>query len=96
MDTKGPIFPSSDGNLYIYLIVHAFTNYVVLHPSPRHYAADALNVFFHHWIVEFGIPDIIVTDIGNETMNVKFALFCRMYKINNLNQVNRVHHGQMD
>ena len=53
MDTKGPIFPASDGHSYIYVIVHEFTHYVVLRPSPRNDAANALSVLFNHWIVEF-------------------------------------------
>ena len=74
MDTKGPISPASDGHSSIYVIVHAFTNYVVLHPSPRIDAANALYVLFDHWIVDFGIPDIIVTDNGNEFMNCKLHI----------------------
>ena len=65
MDTKGPISPSSHGNSYVYVIVDAFTHYVVLQPSPRNDAANALNVLFDHWVVKFGIPDILVTDKGN-------------------------------
>ena len=61
MDTKGPISPSSDGNSYIYVIVDALTRYVVLHPSPKNDANKALTKLFDHWIVTFGIPDILVT-----------------------------------
>ena len=46
MDTKGPISPPSDGNSYIYVIVEAFTHYVVLHPSPKNDAANAFTVLF--------------------------------------------------
>ena len=62
MDTEGPIYQYSDGNSHIYVIVDAFTHYVVLHPSPKNDAANALSVFFVNWIVKFGIPDNIVTD----------------------------------
>ena len=48
MDTEGPISPSSDGNSYVYVIVDAFTHYVVLHPSPKNDAAHALTVLFGH------------------------------------------------
>ena len=34
-DTKGPIFPSSEGNSYIMVIVDAFTHYVALNPVPH-------------------------------------------------------------
>ena len=53
MDTKGPILLSSDGNSYVYFIVDSFTQYVVLHPSPKNDATNALKVLFDHWIVKF-------------------------------------------
>ena len=81
MDTKGPISPSSDGNSYAYVIVDPFTPYVVLHPSPKKDAANALTVLFDHWIVQFGISNSLVTDDGNENINGEFGHFCRIYKV---------------
>ena len=77
MDTKGPIYPSSDRYSYVYVIVHAFTHYVVRHPSPKNDVASALTVLFDHWIVKFGIPDILLTDNENEYINKEFTHFCR-------------------
>ena len=57
MDT---ISPSSDGNSYIYVIEDTFTHYVVLHPSPKNDATNALTVLFDHWIVKFGTPGILM------------------------------------
>ena len=81
MDTKGPLSPSSDGNSHVYGIVNALTHYVVLHSSPQNDATNALTVLFDHWIVKFGIPDILVTDNGNEDINGEFAHFCRTYNV---------------
>ena len=81
MDTKGPISSSSDGNSYVYDIVDAFTHYAVLHPSPKNDATNALTVIFDHWIVKFGIPDILETDNGNEYINGEFTHFCRTYNV---------------
>ena len=81
MDTKGPISPSSDGNSYVYVIAEAFKDYVVLHPSPKNYATNALTVLIDHWIVKFGIPDILVTDNGNEYINGEFTHFHRTYNV---------------
>ena len=81
MDTKVPISPTSDGNSYVYVIVDAFTHYVLLHPSPKNDAAHALTVLFDHWIVKFGIPDILLTDKGNEYINGEFSHFCRIYNV---------------
>ena len=81
MDTKGPISPSLDENSYVYVIVDAFTRYVVLHPSPKNDATIALTALFDHWIVKFGIPDILVTYNGNEYINGEITLFCRTYNV---------------
>ena len=82
MDTKGPISLSSDGNCYVYVIVDVIiTHYVVLHPSPKNDATNAITVLFDHWIVKFGIADILVTDNGNEYINGEFPHFCRTYNV---------------
>ena len=52
MDTQRPISPSSDGNSYVSVILDAFTHYVVLHPSPKKDATNALTVLFGHWILK--------------------------------------------
>ena len=81
IERKGPISPSSDGNSYVYVIVDASTHYVVLYPSPKNDATNALTVLFDHCIVNYGIPDILVTDDGNENINGEFTHFCRAYNV---------------
>ena len=81
VDTEGPISPHSDGNSYVYVFVDAFTHYDILHPSPKNYSANALTVLFDSWIVKFGIPDVLVTDNGNEYINGEFAYFCCTYNV---------------
>ena len=81
MDTKGPVSSSSDGNSYVYVIVDAFTQYRVLHPSPKNDATNALTALFDHWMVKFGFPDILVTDNRNEYINGEFTYFCRTYNV---------------
>ena len=79
MDIKSPISQSSDGNSYVYVIVDAFTHYVVLHSSPKNDAANALTVLLDHWIVIFGISDFLMTDNGKKYLNGEFTHFCRTY-----------------
>ena len=81
MDTKFPISLSSDGNSYVYIIVDAFTHYVVIHLSPKNDVTHALTVLFDHWIVKLGIKYIFVTDNGNENINGEFTHFCRTYNV---------------
>ena len=44
-------------------------------------ATNSLIKLFDHWIVKVGIPDILVTDNGNEYINGEFAHFCRTYNV---------------
>ena len=81
MDTKGQISPSSDRNSYVYVILDAFTHYVVLHPSHKNDATHVLTVLFHHWIVKFGIPNILLTENGIENINGEFTHFGRIYNV---------------
>ena len=68
-------------NSSVYVIVDAFTHYVVLHASPKNDATNALTVLFDHWIVKFGFPVFLVTDNGNEYINGEFTHFCRTYNV---------------
>ena len=52
--------------VFVYVIVEAFTHYVILHPSLTNDAANAQNVLFDHWIGKFGILETFVIDNGNE------------------------------
>ena len=81
MEMKGPISPSSDGNSYVYVIVDAFTHFVVLHPSRKKDVNNALKVLFDHWIAKFGKPDVLVTNNKNEYINGEFTLFCCTYNV---------------
>ena len=80
-DTKRPISPSSDENSYVYVIVDAFTRYVVLHPSPKNDAASALNEIINNWIVKLGISHNLGTDTGNEYVNGELTHFFRLYNV---------------
>ena len=81
MDTEGPISPSFDQNSDVYVIVGTFTHYVAFDPSPKNDATNALTVLFDHWIVKFGIPDILKADNGNEYIYGEITLFCRTYNL---------------
>ena len=50
--------------------------YSTLHPKMM-----PLTVLFDHWIVKFGIPDILVTDNGKDYINGEFTHFCRTYNV---------------
>ena len=66
---------------HVNVILDAFTHYVVLHPLPKNNAARALTALFDHWIVKFRIPDILVTDSGNEYIDGECTHFCRTHNV---------------
>ena len=56
MDTKGPISPSSQNNSYIFVIIDAFSHFVVTNPAPHITSKYAIQTLLHHWITKFGPP----------------------------------------
>ena len=50
-------------------------------PSPKNDAQNALNLLIDHWIVKFGITDILVTRNENDYINGKFTHFGRTYNV---------------
>ena len=80
-DTKRPISPSSEGNLYIMVIVDAFTHYVALNPVPHCNAYYAYTTLYEHWIAKFVLPEIVVADNGTEFINNEIITMCHLYNI---------------
>ena len=80
-DTKGPISPSSEGNSFIMVIVHAFTHYVALNPVSHCNAYYAYTTLYEHWITKFGLPEILVTDNGTEFINNEVITLCHLYNV---------------
>ena len=69
MDTKGPISPSSQNNSYIFVIIDAFSHFVVTNPAPNITSKYAIQTLLHHWITKFGPPQYLVTDRSTEYIN---------------------------
>ena len=76
MDTKGPINPPSNQNLYLHVIVDAFSHFVVTVPIKKNNAQNAVNSLLHHWIPKFGPLVYLVTDRGSEYINSELAYLC--------------------
>ena len=64
MDTKRSINPPSHNKSYIYVIIDAFSHFVV--PVP---IKSAMKTLLHHWIIKFGPPIYLVIDRGSEHVN---------------------------
>ena len=82
MDTKGPISPSSQNNSYIFVIIDAFSHFVVTNPAPHITSKYAIQTLLHHWITKFGPPQYLVTDRGTEYINQDMAHLCSLFHIN--------------
>ena len=63
--TKGPIHPTSEGNNYIFVIVDAFSHYVMIICAPK----NAFTALFKHMFMKFGLPEEIRSDNGSEYIN---------------------------
>ena len=82
MDTKGPISPYSQNNSYIFVIIDAFSHFVVTNPAPNINSKYAIQTLLHHWITKFGPPQYLVTDRGTEYINQDMAHLCSLFHIN--------------
>ena len=56
MDTKGPISPSFQGNSYSFVIIDAFSHFVVTNTAPHISSKHAFQTLLHHWITYLGPP----------------------------------------
>ena len=63
------------------VIVDAFTHYVALNPVPHCKTYYAYTTLLEHWVANFGLPEILVTDIGTEFINNEIITLCHLYNI---------------
>ena len=71
IDHKGPIHPTSAGNVHCLLIVDAFSRYLMVYPV-RNTTALASVTAVEKWILSFGIPQPIIHDRGTAFINTEF------------------------
>ena len=95
IDTKGPIYPTSEGNNYIFVIVDAFSHYVTIMCAPKNNAHYAFTALFEHWFMKFGLLEEIRSDNGSEYINTELTHLCNYFEIK-LNQAQHMHLGQTD
>ena len=82
MDTEDPISPSSHNNSYNFVIIDAFSHFVVTNPAPHITSKYAIQTFLHHWITKIGPPQYLVIDRGSEYINQDMAHLCSLFNIN--------------
>ena len=72
IDHKGPIHPTSAGNVHCLLIVDAFCRFLMVYPV-RNTTALATITAVEKWILSFGIPQSIIHDRGTAFINTEFV-----------------------
>ena len=81
IDTKRPIYPTSEGNNYIFVIVDAFSHYVTIMCAPKNNAHYAFTALFEHWFRKFGLPEEIRSDNRSEYINTELTHLCNYFEI---------------
>ena len=81
IDTKGPIYPISEENNYIFVIVDAFSHYFTIMCAPKYNAHYAFTALFEHWFMKFGLPEEIRSDNGSEYLNTELTHLCNYFEI---------------
>ena len=71
IDHKGPIHPTSAGNVHCLLIIDAFSRFLMVYPV-RNTTALATITAVEKWILSFGIPQSIIHDRGTAFINTEF------------------------
>ena len=54
---------------------------MALNPVPHCNAYYAYTTIYKHWIAKFGLPEILVADIGIEFINNEIITLCHLYNI---------------
>ena len=61
------------------VIFDAFKHYVALNPVTHCNAYYAYTTLYEHWIANFGLLEILVTDNGTEFINNEIITLCHLY-----------------
>ena len=63
------------------IVIDAITHYVALNPVPHCNAYYAYTTLYEHWIAKFGLPEILVSENGNDFINNEIITLCHLYNI---------------
>ena len=81
MNTKGPTSPTSYGNNYNFVIIDAFTHFIITNPTRNVTSKHAINTLLYHWITNFGPAQYLLTDRGTEYINQDIAHLRSLFHI---------------
>ena len=70
-DQKGPLHPPSNRNLHRFLIIDAFSRFLVVYPVTNTGAQATISAV-EKWVHSYGIPQSIVHDRGTAFIKTDF------------------------
>lgn len=82
IDTIGPMTKTRKGNRYALTLQCDLTKYVIAIPIPDKQAQTLAKAFVEHFILIYGCPILIKTDLGTEYKNELFKNICQLLSIN--------------
>ncbi|KAG7310665.1 hypothetical protein JYU34_003468 [Plutella xylostella] len=75
-DHVGPFVRSSKGNIYILVLIDAFTRYIYLKPVKNTKSSTSIRVFREYFGI-FGVPRRVISDRGTSFTSTPFKKFMR-------------------
>ena len=77
LDHIGPVRPDAKGNMFILVIIDAFSRWVELYPTATKTAVETASILFQHFC-RFGTPEVVHTDRGTAFHNEVVEELLRM------------------
>ena len=81
MDILGPLPLTVRGNRYVLVVGDYFTKWMEAYPVPNTEAGTVANVFVHHFVSRFGVPDVLHTDQGRNFESTLMKEVCQLLGI---------------
>jgi cleavage and polyadenylation specificity factor subunit 1 len=81
VDLVGPLPPSQEGYTHLLTIIDRSTRWVEAVPMTSTTAAACADAVVRHWVVRFGLPEVIISDRGPQFTSAIWADLCLLLGI---------------
>jgi hypothetical protein len=85
LDIVGPLAMTEEGYKYILTCQDNLSKYLVATPMTTQTAEDVSLKFMRQVVLQYGIPDSLVTDQGTQFMGDMFKRLCKLLRVNKIN-----------
>ena len=83
-DIVGPLVPAADGARYILTMQDSFSKFMLAVPIRSKETGPICKVFVSHWIVPFGPPKFLRSDMGRDTDSGLVQYLCKTFGIHKI------------